>query len=313
MKSKIPNSCIIVFAFLIFLSGCHTSAEKLKPENLLRTTGDYDGTSRKLPPDFGDYWFEGKAEISSFKLKQARYGEFRDGHAVLIYVTEPFLPEKQVKADENHADNIQVLKLNRVKKFITGIYPYSIMTSIFYPVFHKQHAIKLSASVQEWCGHVYTQLNNRKTYEVASHSYFEQEGDQHLQLEKSPLEDELWTQIRIDPNALPTGSLEIIPSLEYIRLRHKVLKAYPARASLSTNGTISSYELTYPGLERTLRIEFEPTFPFTIERWTDTYKSGFGPDAVRMETTAERIKTLKTAYWTENGNKDVILRDSLGL
>ena len=30
--------------------------------------------------------------ISSYKLEQARYGEIRNGKAVLVYVTEDFLP-----------------------------------------------------------------------------------------------------------------------------------------------------------------------------------------------------------------------------
>ncbi|MEX0361456.1 MAG: septum formation inhibitor Maf, partial [Allomuricauda sp.] len=51
---------------------------------------------KKLSEDFKSYWYAGNAEITSYKLEQARYGELRDGTAVLIYVTEPFLPEKQV-------------------------------------------------------------------------------------------------------------------------------------------------------------------------------------------------------------------------
>ncbi|MDP7238046.1 MAG: hypothetical protein QGI34_15090, partial [Candidatus Latescibacteria bacterium] len=42
------------------------------------------------PASFGDYWYQGKAEITSYTLKQARYGEIHDGHVVLIFVTEDF-------------------------------------------------------------------------------------------------------------------------------------------------------------------------------------------------------------------------------
>ena len=83
--------------------------------------------SNELSQAFKDYWYQGKAEITSYKLEQARYGEMRDGNAVLIYVTEDFLPEVQVKADRQNAKNIPVLKLNSTKNFNTGIYPYSIM------------------------------------------------------------------------------------------------------------------------------------------------------------------------------------------
>ena len=83
---------------------------------------------------FGDYWYQGKAEITSYEMEQARYGEIRKGHAVLIFVTEDFSKSKQVKLDnpqKDPEDAVKILKLNFVRKFITGIYPYSIMTSVF--------------------------------------------------------------------------------------------------------------------------------------------------------------------------------------
>ena len=298
-----------------FLIGCNDASvsqtdqkaesESTKMESLL--------PKKPLSEDFKAYWYAGEAEIISYKLEQARYGELRDGHAVLIYVTEPFLPVKQVKADQQSAENISVLKLNATKKFLTGIYPYSIMSSTFYPVYDNQHALKTSLSVQEWCGHVYSQINNRAQFEFTSHSYFEKEADQHYNMDKAILENELWTKIRINPNDLPVGDLEVIPALEYIRLGHKEMKAYKATASLAKDGTMTSYTLAYPELERTLTINFTSDFPHSIESWTEETKSGFGPNAKLLTTKATKQKTLKTAYWGQNGNKDLILRDSLGL
>ena len=43
---------------------------------------------------FGDYWYQGKAELNRFELSQVRYGEIRKGDAVLIFVTEDFLKDK---------------------------------------------------------------------------------------------------------------------------------------------------------------------------------------------------------------------------
>ena len=51
--------------------------------------------------DFKNYWYQGKAEVASYKLEQARYGEMRDGHAVLVFVTEDFSKSKQVKLDNS--------------------------------------------------------------------------------------------------------------------------------------------------------------------------------------------------------------------
>ena len=231
----------------------------------------------------------------------------------MIYVTEPFLAEKQVKADRNNPDNIPVLKLNATKKYLTGIYPYSIMSSTFYPVYDNQHAVKTSLSMQEWCGHVYSQINNREKFEFTSHSYFESEADQNLSIEKNMLENEIWNKIRISPSDLPIGDFKMVPSLEYIRLRHKKFGAYDANASIESKGNTSIYTISYPQLERTLAITFSTSFPYRVEGWTEEFKSGFGPNAKTLETKATRLKSLKTPYWGQNSNDDLVLRDSLGL
>ncbi len=272
-----------------------------------------DAPKKALSREFKEYWYAGNAEITSYRLKQVRYGEIREGTAVKIFVTEPFLKEKQVKADGSNPDNISVLKLNATKNYLTGIYPYSIMTSSFYPVYDNTHAVKLAFSSQEWCGQVYAQLNNRDQFQIKSHSYFETEADEEISLTKNHLEDEIWNKIRIDPSTLPLGELKMIPSLEYIRLSHKELRAYSANAKLNTNEGITSYELTYPELNRTLTINFMEAFPFSIETWTDSSKSGYGANAETLTSTGTKIKRLKTPYWRQNGNKDLYLRDSLGL
>lgn len=268
---------------------------------------------KTLSKDFKDYWYAGSAEITSYDLEQARYGELRKGKAVKIYVTEPFLKDKQVKADGSNPDNVPVLKLNATKNYLTGIYPYSIMTSTFYPVHDNSHAIKVAFSSQEWCGQVYAQLNNREKFQINSHSYFETEADEDIVLDKLDLEDEIWNRIRIDPSALPIGDFKMIPSLEYIRLTHKELKGYKANGNLVTKDGMSSYEISYPELGRTLTINFTEMFPFSIENWTDSFKSGYGTSAQTLTSTATKIKRLKTPYWRQNGNKDLSLRDSLGL
>lgn len=307
----------IVGTALLFVLGLSCSEKKEANNSMPPSTAKVEpervGTKRPLSDEFKQYWYAGDAEITSYALEQARYGELREGHAVLIYVTEPFLPEKQVKADGQNPGNISVLKLNMAKKFLTGIYPYSIMGSTFYPVHDNQHAIKTSLSVQEWCGHVYSQINNRDRFELTSHSYFENEADQKMEMDKAILENEIWTKIRVNPEGLPVGQLKIIPSLEFLRLYHKEPKTYEAEASLSTKDGITTYSLNYPELERSLHINFTADFPHSIESWTEETRDGFGANAKLLTTSATKIKTLKTAYWGQHGNNDLFLRDSLGL
>lgn len=264
---------------------------------------------RTLTREFKEYWFAGEAEITSYNLQQFRYGELRDGEAVLIFVTEDFLEDKQVKANDKGRNTQPVLKLNFTKNFLTGIYPYSIMQSTFYPLEGTSHAFKVTASVQEWCGQVYMQLNNRNGYELRSFSYFEEEADQSLSLARVHLENEVWTQLRIDPTLLPTGDIEIIPSFEFLRLHHREARSYMATAEFYQDENLSVYKIFYPGLQRTLQIYFNQAFPFSIEQWTESITK-YGQTEV---TKATKNSDLKIDYWTKNSNKDLPLREQLNL
>ncbi|MDT8410863.1 MAG: septum formation inhibitor Maf [Vicingaceae bacterium] len=269
----------------------------------------------KTSTAFNNYWFNNEAEITSYKLEQARYGEIRQGNAVLIYVTEPFSKEKQVKADNPTPNDFLVLKLNFTKKFNTGIYPYSMMNSLFLPIDDlSKPLIKATSSAQEWCGHAFTQLNQRKNkWNVNSFSYFESEGDNTSSIPNDVLEDEIWLRIRTNPEMLPTGKTKLIPSLFYVRLMHKELKAYRAEISTAIEKNLTIYSIYYPELERTLTIHYQNVFPYAIESWEETYVSGWGDKAEKLTTKATKINTLKNAYWTKNAVKDSLLRKELGL
>jgi len=279
-----------------------------------------------LPPEFGTYWFQGKAELSSYTLEQARYGEIHRGEAVLIFVTEDFSRRQQVKLDDPSKaptdDRLPVLKLNFEKKFLTGIYPYSLLTSTFTPL-DQSPTVKVSTSVQEWCGHIFTQLNLRKTkYNVSLKSYFESEGDRETSLPITPLEDELWNRIRLNPAGLPTGAISLIPGTTYTRLQHQRLQAEAATAALvavpptprfGSSAPLRAYTLKYQS-GRSLVIYFEQTFPYHILGWDETYLDRAGSKTSRELTTrATRRRTLQLDYWRTHNNEHLGWRDSLGL
>lgn len=260
-------------------------------------------------PKFSTYWNTGKAEITSYALTQSRYGQIHQGTAVNIFVTEEFLPNKQVKADYLDEDNISILKLNSTKKFVTGIYPYSLMTSTFTPIYTSQKAIKISFSSQEWCGNTFVQLNNRAQFEIDFRSYFETNADKKIVLKKNILENDLWNLLRINPKKLPTGNFNSIPSFEFLALNHQKIAAYQANASLKEEGDFITYSIYYPSLKRELIIKATKEFPFTIESWKETFtKNG-------KENTSEatKIKTIQTAYWNKKRVTDTKERTLLGL
>lgn len=266
--------------------------------------------------DFNDYWYAGKAELASYSLEQSRYGEIHKGHAVLIFVSEDFSKTKQVKLDypqKAEKDKVSVLKLNFTKKFNTGIYPYSMMQSIFTPIDRNEYpnSLKTTVSSQEWCGHTYTQLNLKKNmYDMSSFSYFEQEGDKQSTVEKVLLEDEIWNLIRLDYKGLPIGEIDIIPGIFYSRLLHKPLQASKVNASLNEQGEEVTYSLDYKSSGRSLSIAFEKKFPHKILSWQETTK-GIGGKI--LTTKAILNKTLHVDYWNKNKNQHAYLRDSLDL
>ena len=306
MKNYIKKSIAVsITTTLLLLSVSCKNNETNKDKTQVKELTTNDTKYRVVSQEFKDYWYAGEAEITSYKLEQARYGEIRNGHAALIYVTEDFLPNIQVKANNQNPENISVLKLNATKKFNTGIYPYSIMQSTFYPISKEQHALKITSSIQEWCGQTYTQLNNKSDFEITSHSYFEGEADQNYRLEKTVLENELWTQLRLDPKSLPTGDLQIIPSLEFVSLKHIELKPYLANLTLNVN----SYIINYPELNRKLSINFNENAPFEILDWTESFKSG----TEILTTTATKLVTIKSPYWNKKSSKDSVLRKTLRL
>jgi hypothetical protein len=273
---------------------------------------------------FRTYWYNGQAEISTYTLDQGQYGANHPGEAVLVYVTEPFRTDKQVKLEkeprpeDGPVRSTTVLKLNAIQKFVTGIYDYSVMTSVFTPVETDQHAIKITSSVQEWCGQSYLQLNaNNREYWVLGRSYFEDEVAENYSVPRAWQEDELWTRLRFSPESLPTGEFDCIPGLTFSRLAHRKPAVDTATATLTDyaggtfrgSGPLRGYTLRYPNRARTLQIVFERAAPYRIVGWEETRVVKGKP----LTTRATLRKTIRSAYWTQNGPDQRYWRDTLGL
>lgn len=265
------------------------------------------------PFQFAEYWYTGQGELNSYALTQWRYGEPRAGQAVLVFVTEPFSFSRHLKLDRPETagtDKLQVLKLNHLRRFPTGVYDYSMMTSVFTPVdLHRYpHTLKLSASLQEWCGHTFLQINlDGKKYRSRLFSYFESEGEQEHHVKAVMLEDELWTRLRLDPAQFTQGQLvELIPAAHYLRLNHQPLVPRQARIRYESQERGTWLVVEYLHLPRTLRIRFEEQFPWRILEWRE--EDDRGP-----LTTAVLKKSMRLPYWEHQRNDDLPLRDSLGL
>jgi hypothetical protein len=279
------------------------------------------------PPSevFKQTWYAGKAELTSYTLQQARYGEVRSGEAVLIFVTEDFSTNKLVKLDEpgKASSKVRVLKMNMTKNFVTGIYPYSMMLSVFTPLSEtgKEKTLKADCSSQEWCGHSFSQLRlNGSNYKWQLHSYFEKEADQDKKIDAVLLEDELWNRIRINPSTLPQGKFSVLPGLLWQRLSHIPMKKEEAVLALSKADTLfikeseaQMYSIHYPNAKRTLQIYFQSAFPHEIYGWQEMFPDSFGANKKMLTTKAIRKKTIWLDYWKHNSIADTTYRDTLQL
>ena len=269
-----------------------------------------------------NHWDQGLAEVNKYNLKQNRYKDIHPGEVVLVFVKEDFLTDKQVKNETyTDAQSTPVLKNIFLRKFTTGIYDYSMSTNTF-TAFDQTNfpgSIKIQSSSTEWCGTSYMQFNGfDDKYKVELRSYFETEGDQNFEIDKTLLEDELFNLIRIDPSNLPVGKINIIPSAQYLRLAHAQTKVLHAFAEVSPYSgkefrtkDVLAYKLEITSLKRTLTIYFEDQYPHTIVGWDDRHPSIFDGE---IRTSSARLShQVMKAYWKHNTLEDTPLRKQLGL
>lgn len=296
---------LLLLILAVCMMSCGLSQTKLPQTNAPSKTAAFDG-----------YWYNGKAEISSYELRQARYGQIHQGSATQIFVTEPFNTSKQVKADNAMApDVVSVLKLNQTRKFTAGIYPYSTMTSTFTPVNTSEatSSLKVTNSVQEWCGQVFIQMNKKEdSYDMKRFSYFETEGDTRETIESTFLEDEMFNLIRINPEGLPIGEVSCLPSLVYLSFMHRSIKPYSGYAvkkdTIITGISATEYSIQYRDLDRVIKVQFSNSFPFKILGWEESYSS-YNGQALKTEAILKNTKLID--YWNKNNIADSIYYQQL--
>ena len=254
----------------------------------------------------------GGAELNRYQLEQQRYGEIRKGQAMLVFVREPFLKDRQVK-DESGRGNYEVLKMNSIRDFLTGVYPYHTMVSVFQPLEEGTagKALKVTSSVQEWCGHTFTQSNRRKgVISTEVKSYFEKEDAQIFEEKRAVyLEDEIWTALRLDPLGLPVGEVKMVPGALFSCLSHHepVAEEAQTRWVAGKDGKTVIYEITYPQSGRVLAIEIQKKLPYTIQSW----KESKGQTLLSSGQLKEQLSNID--YWNYTSeNKGKKLRSKLG-
>lgn len=261
-------------------------------------------------------WSDGQAELSGYRARVNRYGEMRDAEVVLIYVTEPMDRRTWVKDDDAPAEHrVNVLKLNAALRFQTGVYPYSVLTSVFAPVDrYRDEAlspVKITLSVQEWCGHVFHGVwpgEDRATEQLLS--YFAQEGERRRDVPTpagSLYEDALLIQLReLDGPFAGGGDWRgsLVPSLWSVRRTHRPMAAVEAtiartRARLD-GAAVHRFALRYADVTRTIDVEADGAH--RVLGW----QASDGEEA-------HLLRTARLPYWQLNHDGDEAQRALFGL
>ena len=280
--------------------------------------------------DFGAHWHDGRAELNGYRWSVTRYGQPRDGQAVMIFVTEPFSDSKRVKVDDpskDPPDTLDVLKLNLVRDFQTGIYDYNTMTSVFVRTADFT-PLKVSFTSAEWCGHVYEELIiGPKRIEQRFFSYFEDESSTGT-LPGRPDGvggDDLFILLRGLRGAyLEPGQKRTVPFLAGAfarRLRHIPLAWGTAEIERLTGTreievpagtfTVDVY-VVRPDDGRVGTFFIEQPYPHRIVRW-QWKATGTGRRASEAAETGELTGTSRVEYWRLNSNGDERHLEQLGV
>lgn len=299
------KTTISVLVAVLMLSSCETPIDAVLDNNIDIDTSVNSSLGEGL--DRG-YWYNGQAEVSKYELEQYRYRDVHEGELVTIFVTEDFLTDKQVKNDNyTSKHSVPILKLNALRRFTTGIYDYSMMTSVFTRA-DGSSTEKITLSSQDWCGQSFVQVNKKgdNNYQIQLRSYFESEGDKDFAVSADLLEDEIPNLIRIDPDLIPTGEVDILPSLVNLRFSHGQMKAKSAQIVRKNNQDGSRVvELTYPEEGRTVSFTYDSSPMRKIQSWNESQG--------QRQTKAALSNQLKEAYWSKNASSDLPMRTKLGL
>jgi hypothetical protein len=269
---------------------------------------------------FENHWHDGKAELDGYRLVVSRYGEERAGTAVMIFVTEPFRESTRVKADhpdQRPEDVFDVIKLNLVRDFQTGIYDYNTMVSVFSRT-DDFSAVKTSFTSAEWCGHVYEeQIYRPGKVDGTLFSYFEGESGSYTlpYPEGGVMEDNLFIWLRgLKGDVVAPGRTRTVPFLPGTfadRLAHQK----PAWTEAEISRRPRNETVLVPAGEFSTRVVdiqvkdgkhgtfyLENAYPHRIVKWE------LAPD-VRGELTG----TLRVPYWTLHDNGGESYLKDLGL
>lgn len=248
-----------------------------------------------------DYFDQGLAEFNTYEAVIPRYGEPRKASVVHVWVKEPWDAEKGVKAAGEKPSDFEVLKLNQIISYPTGMYRYEQMWSGFWRR-DTGALVKYTLSHHEACGATFKRgdLRDGKLLYQA-HSYFEGEGEIRRE-QKLPSDavfyDELPLRMRVVvAGGLKEGQMNLLRSIIDGRASRDDTPAASATwlaikpTKEGEPGQTTMIEIRHA--EGVDRMTFESVKPWKLLRW----EQASGSLLVLKESTF-------VDYWNRNRNSD---------
>ncbi len=259
---------------------------------LLNSRAELRGDTRSL---MGGQLDQGKAEYNIYDATIRRYGLPRRGTVTHVWVKEPWNDRLGIKEAGEGKGDYEVIKLNQIISYPTGIYRYEQMWSGFWRR-DRADLVKFTLSHHEACGNTFKHLRldgDKATF--VYFSYFEGHGDGSVAFTPSVgtlFYDELPLKLRllVEGSLLQPMTVPLIPTVIHAKSDRMEASAATIHERRREQGEVE-FVVQHPG--GTDRLVYETTPPFKLLRWEMADGSSL-----------HLRKSLFTDYWNKNHPSD---------
>ncbi len=290
----------LLFGLLLVASSSCTSQE----ENLEMNTEENPTTM-----DQSDYWVNKATEVSTYTLSQSRYGQKREGYAVLTTSVDRLDSRTGLATEKDNEWGVEVLKTSLVKQHTTGVMDNTISSSCYTPLDNgaSSFANKLVSSVHNWQSTWLTQFNLKgNRFSVQTFGHEKPLGDKSYELPAVFLLDEVFAIIRINPQLLPTGKFQAVPFLEQCYFNQLDADLEPFESLLNELPDEGVTEYILKSGKYIFKVVFQTEFPHQIESWTEFEVDQKGIPITSSVTRAKRLRTMELELEKRLNNKSKI-------
>lgn len=295
------------FLFLCILLACLFAVFKkatiFQIEKPTNTTASLEDNPLAKDQAFQQYWNTGLSEVNTYEVTQTIDTSQKTRQAQLIFRIVDFDTKKHGQATSlNKSESTTVLKQNLIQKIDTGVYEYSLMNSTFTPTNYVvfPHALKVEYAKQNTQGQEYSQVDwQGQTFLYKRKSDFQPKAQQDTSVKTAWLEDEIWNRVRLSPQTLPDGEIEMIPSLEYLHTTNQKVEAISCKATLEektdslSKQVLKNYTIEYPEKHRKVSIQFEAQFPYKILNWESSFEQNGKVNTMKARLVQSKQVALK--------------------